>query len=320
MGINDYFCKRNQYYVKQMISVIVPVYNVEKYLPRCIESILGQTYSDWELILVNDGSTDKCGRICDGYALKDPRVKVIHISNGGVSNARNKGLDSAVGEWVAFVDADDYVSATYLSDMIDNAGDSDIVVSGWNQGYLRREFPDMSIRRENYLDIFTHKAFLNICGKLIRHATIKRAGARFEEMAKWAEDSIFFIKVMLHSRETRLISASNYYYEQRENSAVHTLNPYEHELATFNAVYALMPDMISTCGEKSKEYFGPYLFLIRTFQSVRHLDISKKEKLKLLKAIEFNKRYLYYRPETYKEKFITWLLMNKQWRILLQLS
>lgn len=302
-----------------MVSVIVPVYNVERYVGRCIESIIGQTYSDWELLLIDDGSTDHSGAICDSHAINDLRIKVIHTPNGGVSAARNRGLDEARGEWVAFVDSDDHVTPTYLSDMIEKAGDAEIVVSGWNQGFIRRTFPDISILRDNYLDIFTHKAFLNIWGKLIRHEAISKSGARFEEMVKWAEDSIFFIKVLLHTQKVNLISAINYHYEQRENSAVHTINSYEHELATFNAVYALMPEMMEACTEKAKEYFSPYLFLIRTFQSVRHLDISKKDKVRLLKALKFDKKYLYYRPDTYKEKVITWLLMNKQWRILLQL-
>lgn len=300
-----------------MVSVIVPVYNVEEYLPRCIESILGQVCADVELILVDDGSSDGSGGICDRYADEDDRVKTIHTHNRGVSSARNTGLDEAHGEWIVFVDADDYVSPRYISDMIDAAGDSDIVVSGWYQGDTKRKFPDINILRDNYLEVFTQKAFLNIWAKLIKREAIERAGTRFEEMAKWAEDSIFFIKVLLQTNKVRLISAINYYYEQRECSAVSTINFYNYELATFNAVHALMPGMLEVCSDKSKEYFSPYLFLIRTFQSVKNMDISKKEKLKLLKTLDFDKKYLYYRPETYKERIITWLLMHKQWRILL---
>lgn len=303
-----------------MVSVIVPVYNVEGYVGRCIESIIGQTYTDWELLLIDDGSTDRSGMVCDSHAANDIRIRVIHTTNSGVSAARNRGLDEARGEWVAFVDSDDYVTPTYLSDMIEKAGDADIVVSGWKQGYISRAFPNISIVKADYLEIFTNKAFMNICGKLIKQDAIVKAGAKFEEKVKWAEDSIFFIKVLLQTLKVSLISAVNYHYEQRENSAVRTLNSYESELATFNAVYALMPAMVETCTAKAKEYFGPYLFLIRTFQSVRCLDISKKEKLKLLKALKFDKKYLYYRPVTYREKAITWLLMNKQWRILLHLQ
>ena len=91
-----------------MISIIVPVYNVEKYLQRCIESILTQTETDFELLLIDDGSKDKSGLICDEYAQKDKRVNVIHKENGGVSSARNLGIEKANGEWMCFIDADDF--------------------------------------------------------------------------------------------------------------------------------------------------------------------------------------------------------------------
>ena len=91
------------------ISVIVPVYNTEKYLRRCIDSVLAQTYQDFELLLIDDGSKDSSGAICDEYAAKDARVRVFHKENGGVSSARNLGLDNARGEWVTFVDSDDYI-------------------------------------------------------------------------------------------------------------------------------------------------------------------------------------------------------------------
>lgn len=91
------------------LSIIVPVYNVEPYLRRCVDSILNQTFSDFELILVDDGSPDSCGAICDDYAARDRRIKVIHKANGGVSYARNEGLDIAQGEYIGFVDSDDYI-------------------------------------------------------------------------------------------------------------------------------------------------------------------------------------------------------------------
>ncbi|MBR5028538.1 MAG: glycosyltransferase, partial [Bacteroidales bacterium] len=105
------------------ISVIVPVYNTEKELPRCIDSILGQSFADFELLLVNDGSTDGSGAICDDYAAKDSRVRVFHKENGGVSSARNRGLDNAVGEMVVFVDSDDQIEQGYFANAIDTDAD-----------------------------------------------------------------------------------------------------------------------------------------------------------------------------------------------------
>lgn len=96
------------------ISVVVPIYNVEKYLDKCIESILGQTFSDFELILVDDGSPDRCPQMCDDWAEKDERIRVIHKENGGVVDARNRGIAQAIGEYTAFVDSDDWVEPEFL--------------------------------------------------------------------------------------------------------------------------------------------------------------------------------------------------------------
>ena len=98
-----------------MISVIIPVYNTEKYLRRCIDSVLASYYRDFEILLINDGSTDKSADICREYSLKDNRIKVFHQKNQGVSAARNQGINKAIGEWLIFVDSDDYITKDFLS-------------------------------------------------------------------------------------------------------------------------------------------------------------------------------------------------------------
>ena len=115
-----------------VVSVIVPVYNVEKYIHRCVDSILAQTFTDFELILVDDGSPDNCPAICDEYAEKDSRIRVIHQENGGLSAARNAGLDVATGEYISFVDSDDWVESGFLMKMASqmNKDNSQMVVSG----------------------------------------------------------------------------------------------------------------------------------------------------------------------------------------------
>lgn len=115
------------------ISIIVPVYKVEEYLPRCLDSILSQTYENLELILVDDGSPDGCGAICDACGEKDSRVMVIHQENGGVARARNAGLAAATGEYLLFIDADDFVTADYVENMVGliEKNEADIGVCGW---------------------------------------------------------------------------------------------------------------------------------------------------------------------------------------------
>ena len=117
------------------LSIIVPVYKVEKYLPKCVDSILAQTFKDFELILIDDGSPDRCGELCDEYAAKDPRIQVIHQKNQGVSAARNAGLELARGEYIGFVDSDDWIEPEMYETMITAAADKgvDVVICSANQ-------------------------------------------------------------------------------------------------------------------------------------------------------------------------------------------
>ncbi len=134
-----------------LVSIIVPIYNVEKRLKICLDSILSQTYKNIEIILVDDGSTDSCGSICDEYAKKDTRIKVIHRENGGLSRARNSGIDAAVGEYLAFIDSDDYVAEDYIEFMLKNLLDTGADISTCGalfvhpSGKLERQWADDSL-------------------------------------------------------------------------------------------------------------------------------------------------------------------------------
>ena len=136
-------------------SVIVPVYKVEAVLPRCIESILNQTITDFELILVDDGSPDGSGAICDAYAERDSRIRVIHQQNGGVSRARNAGLDAAQGEYIVFVDSDDYVDVNYLEAF--DLEPVDLIVSGSRTYSASGECVDISTIHEERKAIITEE-------------------------------------------------------------------------------------------------------------------------------------------------------------------
>lgn len=126
-----------------MISIIVPIYNVEKYLPKCIESIINQTYTDLEILLIDDGSTDNSGLICDKYASIDNRIRVIHKKNGGLSDARNVGLDICKGKYISFIDSDDYIELTMYEKMIKIMINQkvDIVSCNYNHIYNNNKIP-----------------------------------------------------------------------------------------------------------------------------------------------------------------------------------
>lgn len=125
-----------------LISIIVPVYRVEKFLDRCVKSLVGQTYENIEIILVDDGSPDKSGSMCDAWAERDPRIKVLHKENGGLSDARNRGVETAGGEYISFVDSDDYVSPDYVEYLLGllRGNSADIACGSWRRVY---EEPDL---------------------------------------------------------------------------------------------------------------------------------------------------------------------------------
>lgn len=134
-----------------MISVVIPVFNVEKYLRKCIDSVLNQSYKDYEIVLIDDGSTDDSGRICDEYA-KNEKIRVIHKENGGLADARNVGIDNSFGEYITFLDSDDYIKNDYLSTLYSIALEtgSDVVISKFVNFYEKQEIIDNEMSNFKY--------------------------------------------------------------------------------------------------------------------------------------------------------------------------
>ncbi len=214
-----------------MISVVVPVYKAEPYLYDCIRSILRQSYRDYELILVDDGSPDRSGEICDSFAEQDRRVTVIHQENGGVSRARNAGIEAARGEWICFIDADDLVLKHFLAAFeSDNQGGVDLVIQGMldldaKRIKVSRSFSDSPpLSGRGFL---THE-ILNFCGpmcKLFRTSIIKNHDIRFPVGLPYGEDSIFYYVYLNMCSGIRTCSARKYIYRRdNANSASHKVH------------------------------------------------------------------------------------------------
>lgn len=203
-----------------MISVVVPIYNAEKYLCRCIDSILAQTFTDFELLLINDGSRDSSGAICDRYAAKDLRVRVFHKENGGASSARNLGLENAKGEWITFCDSDDFVDTDWLKNYIDNSdGKCDLVVQTiklLNKGYDEINGPQQLIEGDGKNVMIALKYNGGTLGypvnKLFSSSIIKKNFLRFREGIKLREDEDFVLRYLLHVNNGRIIKDGGYNY------------------------------------------------------------------------------------------------------------
>ena len=159
------------------ISVIVPVYNVEQYLAECISSILSQTFTDFELLLVDDGSPDRCGEICDEYAGKDKRVRVFHQENAGLSCARNKGLEHASGTYIAFVDSDDYVTSTYLQELYASLpadkSQRGTVICGFDKLFPDGSLHTVHVPQQTILPMDCSRVLAELVGKYVMYAWAK---------------------------------------------------------------------------------------------------------------------------------------------------
>lgn len=209
-----------------LISVIVPIYNVEKYLDRCVDSIINQTYKNLEIILVDDGSPDNCPQMCDDYAKKDSRIKVVHKKNGGLSDARNAGMKVATGEYVSFIDSDDYVSLdfyeTLFQTMIDN--DSDIVECGVVKFYEDNNFDEYSddLKVTNYDTLDGLEGLINenpfkqhVWNKLYKtNIALDISYA----VGKLNEDEFWTYQTFGKAKKVTRINKTMYYYFQRNGS------------------------------------------------------------------------------------------------------
>lgn len=217
-----------------LISIIIPVYNKKRYINRCLDSILEQTYKSFEVILINDGSTDGSEKICDDYKEKDKRIKVIHIENAGVSNARNIGLDVAKGEYVQFVDSDDYLDPIMLESLIEvmEHYKSDIIISGikkidHNNKLLKEVIPRLYglKNKKQMFEEFSDEQFSTgiygcISNKLIRRQIIKEKKLKFNTNIKLAEDLDFYLELYKYIDKIYFYKKSFYYYIQNtENSS-----------------------------------------------------------------------------------------------------
>lgn len=220
------------------ISVIVPVYNVEPYIHRCIDSILNQTFTDFELILVDDGSPDDCGKICDEYAKKDHRITVIHKENGGVSSARNAGIERSNGEYLFFMDSDDYIGYDCLDILICimEDGKYDLVTMGYTNitdvGETRSIYlPEIGTflldEASNYYEFLINNIlrFKTSWGmfKLFKAYIIKTYNLRIcETCDDFAEDLGFLLAYTAHCKTIRSIDYAGYYYLARNDSMMET--------------------------------------------------------------------------------------------------
>lgn len=225
--------------MEPLVSVIVPVYKVEDYLDECVESIVNQTYSNIEIILVDDGSPDKCPQMCDKWAAKDERIKVIHKHNAGVSSARNEGLKAATGEWIWFVDSDDTVETTSIQETLKYTGAFDLIV-------FNSKIDDEYTKDKGFFDkyYFKYKFGFESWNKLYKKSIINDNNLSFDTQETVGEDLLFNITYYQFAKTYKFTSSHFYNYRIREDSAMQSNNSkrLEQQLRLYSKIFELYKD------------------------------------------------------------------------------
>lgn len=288
------------------VSVIVPIYNVEKYLDRCMQSLLNQTLNDIEIIMVDDGSPDNCPKLCDEYAKKDPRVKVVHKKNGGLGYARNSGLDVATGEYVAFVDSDDYTSVETYESLYTVAKNcnADVVLGGF---YVHKA--DGSVISQSILDEeFAHDSITDLMGEMIysirpmekkpwasmwlgiyRRKLIEENHCRFKSEREYLSEDILFNATLIPlCRKVVYVPKAFYHYCYNGTSLTHNFNSRKID-ANFR-LYEVIKKLWQEYGVLDKLKEELMLFLIKNtrgtiLKGIIFSDLSFSEKRALCKKV-----------------------------------
>lgn len=265
--------------MEPLVSVIVPIYNVEKYLKKCVDSIINQTLTNIEIILVDDGSTDNCGQIIDEYANKDKRVVVIHKENGGQSSARNMGLDVARGKYIGFVDSDDWIDSEMYENLYNfiEKSCSDICVCG-RQSYsqdgnleykleIKEELIDFNkIKLSSYVsNKLLYKHTVSTCNKLYKKNIIDNNKIRFEDVGYvGSEDTLFNYNVLFHINKIKCINKIYYNQLSRSGSTARTYK-YGYMNRTANLIKCMYEYSVKTGKEDIYNSIAP-IFLLFFYQ------------------------------------------------------
>lgn len=219
------------------VSVIVPIYNSEKTLGHCIDSILSQTFRDFELLLIDDGSTDSSTAICDEYAAKDNRVRVFHKGNGGVSSARNIGLDNAAGKWVTFCDSDDYVNDNWLSLFVRNCKNNVGMVVQTFEYSNKKDYDYFEGNAVGFIEKFHDSNFIGyVWNKIFLLEIIRNHNVCYNESFTFLEDEVFVYEYLQYIDKVVFIPEVAYHYNIPDFSKKYTGNNFNPNYAIFRTL------------------------------------------------------------------------------------
>lgn len=283
------------------VSIIVPIYNAEKRLEKCIKSIQNQTYSNIEIILVNDGSSDSSLDICNRFARQDSRIHVINIDNSGVSLARNKGIDYAKGTYCCFVDADDWIEENHIENMMVHADEADCVIEGYVRErisgqykcYLQQKIIDLNKLDGKQVGEMFWNGYIHPCwNKLFKRKILVENNIYFEHQIHISEDSLFCIKYLSYCNSMEIINATTYHYWIDECNLSLSKKVYPDIFDIYMKVYNELSGLLErgNCEENVKNEILIRTIYPQLYSAISKIlindKISRSEKKNILKNIE----------------------------------
>lgn len=312
-----------------MVSIVIPVYNSETTLKRCLESVIGQLFTNWELILVDDGSNDKSGDISDEYAVKDQRIKVFHKKNGGVSSARNIGLEHAKGEWIVFVDADDFVKESYLAHLLEHSQKNvDLVISyaeiHSGNKIQKESYPSKLVDKTNFESMFIENDMnwhTSPWSKLYKRSIIEEHHLRFCEGMHIGEDAVFLYSYMLYSNRIYISNDTDYcYFAYNEGSLTKRVNSLDSEILAYNQIRVIVQSMILKRSIKNFIALKNLNWLIASYQrrilnALYHNKVQKQKRLSILRNTNWKYYIKHINSNSINEKIQIALLKTHCYRL-----
>lgn len=293
--------------MRPCVSVCVPVYRVENYLRRCLDSLVNQTLSNIEIILIDDGSPDGSGRICDEYAERDSRIKVVHKENGGLSSARRVGLELSTGEYYIVCDSDDWVETTMYEELYRKAknDDADIVLCDYLSEYSDgRSIPSKSYSfttQEQYIeDLMLRRANVSGWCKLFRLKTIRHLNMNYTEGVNLGEDALFVFKMLLSPQRISTLNRALYHYQRCIGGDSYTNNISLSSVANARYIHNWLTENYTASRYARAEQ---YSLINYAFTALRCKEISKQEYQEISRQIKVG-QLLRYKVLTLKSLLI----------------
>lgn len=257
---------------KDLISIIVPIYNIDRYVGLCIESISNQTYPYLEIILIDDGSTDRSADICDLYAKKDKRIKVIHKTNGGLVSARKAGIENSTGRYVGYVDGDDYVEPTYYERLYKAiaSNDADVAISGFSRDlfdkaacllnnisadvYVGERLESLKSRYISYGSFYKNGITTYVWNKLFKRDLLTRFQVAVNNDITIGEDAAVVYPLLAHCDRVVITDDVGYHYRQREDSMLKTSKPFASEAIGLKKLYRYLTETLGAQIEQVNDF------------------------------------------------------------------